>query len=544
MKTKVFFLGTVILLLSAVASVLDPAGKYLPAAHGQNIKTEKEWVTCREKLEATVDKQKIGTPWFDAALRKVCGIRPGKPVKAMPASAKADLPFKIDCSQLDRGKQSLCDAYIAKTRDKIYPMLREFTGKSFADCRPVRDCCDAIYYTILPGTVYLGGQAAGGYALVNRITYAERNSGIYDVHNYDVHELFHSFASCTNALDEHVFHWPVQHMVFTRMGRSLSGAQHTAADKETAVKWKNTYLNDLNKMSESELNDNGCKLILAYEIMVAYFDLGEDAIKNLYRLSMATEPRPIAKPNQKLVNVWGDVNARKVQVILETLKKDYNYSFTDLPSICGYRGGLFLQASTPVVEDPVVQDEGKAPDVTTVKPPEGKSAKKKKAAESSAFGSKDKFNPQSLVVNEFKGGWGVMDGTNPTRAFFSCGQDRRAEAEQVLQVMQHYGMTEQQWIGKTGMDIFLASGQAPEGSYPSEKCVSFDPQSLKVEQKNLMSKKNRDEVVRTYWALTDDRKTYRDFRDDQEGAEKALEFIRSHGFTNKCYVGSFQYWRR
>jgi hypothetical protein len=37
-----------------------------------------------------------------------------------------------------------------------------------------------------------------------------------------------------------------------------------------------------------------------------------------------------------LVEVWGKENARKVRVILEALSKEYNYSFNDLPSFCGY----------------------------------------------------------------------------------------------------------------------------------------------------------------------------------------------------------------
>ena len=266
----------------------------------------------------------------------ISGTRTGtSAVGVKPETGKADLPFYIDCSRLERSKQPLCNAYIANTRDKVYPILKEFARISPADC-PAAYCCDAIYYTIIPGdAVYTSsGARAGGLTSGNRITYAEAFSGLTDVDNYDVHELFHAYSYCTGALDEHVFHGPIQHLVFTRLGRSLKGAQHTAEDRDTAVKWKNNYLERLKAMSGPDL-DYGCTLILSFEMTVAYFDLGEDAIGQIYRLSMGN-PNPASAPKQRLAEVWGNERARKVKVILEALRKNYNYSFNDLPSICGY----------------------------------------------------------------------------------------------------------------------------------------------------------------------------------------------------------------
>ena len=257
------------------------------------------------------------------------GQTPGKkPQSVKPATGKADLPFYIDCSQLEPGKQALCDTYIANTRDKVYPMLKAFGGASLVDC-PVGNCCKAIYYTIKPN-----GQFPGGLSMGNRITYGEGASGLDSPDKYDVHELFHTYSYCTCALDEHVFHDPVQHIVFTRLGRSLAGCQYTAEDRATAVKWKDSYLEGLTSMSGADL-DVGCRFILGFEMMVAYFDLGEDAIQRLYRLSME-KPNPVSPPKQRLVEIWGRENAGKVRMILETLQKEYRYSFNDLPSLCGY----------------------------------------------------------------------------------------------------------------------------------------------------------------------------------------------------------------
>jgi hypothetical protein len=79
MKPKSFLLIPTVLVLFAIALVLDPAGKGLTKAYGQKKpKTLKEWVICREKLEALVDKEEIGTPGFESAVLQICGNRPGK----------------------------------------------------------------------------------------------------------------------------------------------------------------------------------------------------------------------------------------------------------------------------------------------------------------------------------------------------------------------------------------------------------------------------------------------------------------------------------
>jgi hypothetical protein len=95
MKPKAFLIITAILLLSATASVLDPTGKYLSEAYAQKTKTLKEWVICREKLEAMVDKEDIGTPGFEAAVLQICGKRPAKWQRPALTYPRLTCPLKL-----------------------------------------------------------------------------------------------------------------------------------------------------------------------------------------------------------------------------------------------------------------------------------------------------------------------------------------------------------------------------------------------------------------------------------------------------------------
>jgi len=314
MKPKAFLIITVILLLSATTSVLDPTGKYISEAYAQKSKTLKEWVICREKLEAMVDKEDIKTPGFEAAVLQICGKRPVQMTKASPDLPKADLPFKIDCSELDPSRQAACNSYIAKTRDEIYPHLREITGTSLSSCY------DAVYYKIITGGPRAG---AGGITSRNRITYDQRYS-IDLEYPYDIHELLHSISQCNGALDEHVFHGAILNAVHVRLGRK------PFYKKESSVENQNRLIKAVETSVGSDLH-NKCRAILGEQMTILYFDLGEEAIQKLYRSTIS--PHPLSQPNKQLATVWGPSTAR-VQALLEILKREYKYSFS-VPA-CGY----------------------------------------------------------------------------------------------------------------------------------------------------------------------------------------------------------------
>jgi hypothetical protein len=156
-----------------------------------------------------------------------------------------------------------------------------------------------------------------------------------------------------------------------------------------------------------------------------------------------------------------------------------------------------------------------------------------------------RFNPATLEVSEFKGGWAIMDSTDPKRitiSFFK--QDRKGDAEQALRVLQHYGMNQKEVLGDSGFAFFLVSGKAPEGDFPGEKCQVFDPQAITVEQRSITSKTNPGQVTGSYWAIMSGPKQLWAFRDDEQRAREARMFIRQYDFTRLCSIGGFVYWRK
>ncbi len=303
MKHRVFFIIPVVFFLLAIC-LIDPTCIYVSEAYGQKHKTEKEWLTCRKKLEIMVDKDEIGTLGFESAVVQICGKRPGKAAKAGPVSSKVDLPFKIDCTELDPARQSICKSYLATTRDEVYPLLKDITGT------PLSSCYDSVYYKIVPGSPRAG---AGGLTSRNRITYDQRYS--VDLKPpYDAHELLHSFSQCNGALDDHVFHGGIMNAVYVRMGRK------PAYGKESASENQSQLVKTIETSGGADLH-NKCRAILGEQMTIVYFDLGEEAVQRLYRSTIS--PHPVSKPSQQLVNVWGP-SAARVEALLEVLKREYN----------------------------------------------------------------------------------------------------------------------------------------------------------------------------------------------------------------------------
>jgi hypothetical protein len=179
--------------------------------------------------------------------------------------------------------------------------------------------------------------------------------------------------------------------------------------------------------------------------------------------------------------------------------------------------------------------------------PPAKAGNAEAAGRKKASSGDFRFDPKNLVVSEFKGGWAIMESTNPNRAIVAFAQNRKSDAVKTLKIMQHYSMNEKYFVGTSGLVFFLASGKAPEdpSPFPGEKCQPFDPKKVTVEEKTITSKKNPNDVAGTYWALMAGKKQLWGFGDDKAMASMARQvFIKQYGFTNKCNVGGFTYWRK
>ena len=272
-------------------------------------------------------------------------VRPASPLRSMPTipatptmvtttpllptatitatSIPPDLPFVIDCSTLAADRQPACDAYLAYTRDKVYPILREVTGVSLSKCYK------KITYTIVP---HLDNGELGGNSGGADITYAAEVS-IESSIPFDVHELIHTISDCSGALDAHVFHKLLMNYAYDQLNDPRSGAYVVLNEYQT-TNFQRQLLNDVKTATGPDLW-NKCDGILANQVEMTYFQKGDkDSIQRLYRSTIP--PLNLDKqPNATLISIWDDVPlARQVEAVLEMLKKDYNDSI-NAPN-CGF----------------------------------------------------------------------------------------------------------------------------------------------------------------------------------------------------------------
>jgi hypothetical protein len=106
---------------------------------------------------------------------------------------------------------------------------------------------------------------------------------------------------------------------------------------EVGAKDVERLLNDIerpkSKLSKHELYLLRSSL-LAIQLDLFALDHGEKAIGVLYRSTM--NPRPAAKPSPRIVEAWG-AEANKVQALLETLKKEFTFTFDERTrKACGF----------------------------------------------------------------------------------------------------------------------------------------------------------------------------------------------------------------
>lgn len=105
--------------------------------------------------------------------------------------------------------------------------------------------------------------------------------------------------------------------------------------------------------------------------------------------------------------------------------------------------------------------------------------------------------------------------------------DSKSEAEQALDVMQHYGFNTQCFVGRPqpSMEFYLVNGQAPQGSLAGEDVVGFDTDNVEVRQ------------IGGRWKLVDGNHWILDFGSSQAEARQALSYVLRYRFSAICFVG-------
>ncbi len=115
--------------------------------------------------------------------------------------------------------------------------------------------------------------------------------------------------------------------------------------------------------------------------------------------------------------------------------------------------------------------------------------------------------------------------------------EERSVIERCREIIDHYGMNRNCYVGRpnSSMMYFLVDGEAPEGAFPGENGISFDPDELRIE------------ATGKGWELRANGETIVTCRQIDE-AHRAYAIIQEHGFTKKCWVdepgGVMTYYRK
>lgn len=148
-----------------------------------------------------------------------------------------------------------------------------------------------------------------------------------------------------------------------------------------------------------------------------------------------------------------------------------------------------------------------------------------------------RFDPKMVRLRNISGKWKfIYKGRN----IFDLGE-RQEEAEKALAAMRHYKVNRRCWVGQKPDDVaatsppanaastfeyFLAGTKIPTGAMTGETCQPIKADSLDVNQRD-----NR-------FVLGDGNTTLASSA-NQEDAWLSYAYIRRHGFTHQCKIGSF-----
>ena len=144
------------------------------------------------------------------------------------------------------------------------------------------------------------------------------------------------------------------------------------------------------------------------------------------------------------------------------------------------------------------------------------------------------FNPAGLSVVESGGSYKLAEGGMWLLDFGS----NEAEAEEALQIIQHYSMDAECFVGRPDASLvyWTVGGSAPAGGFPGEDCVSFNPDTVEAK------------YVSGRWKVVDGDHWMFDFDQEEDEAKLTAEIIKFYGFNKSCYVGrpgpSFTYMRK
>jgi hypothetical protein len=136
-------------------------------------------------------------------------------------------------------------------------------------------------------------------------------------------------------------------------------------------------------------------------------------------------------------------------------------------------------------------------------------------------------NYEHVVAQFVSGRWKVVDGKTWLLDF----GPHADQANRAVSIIKQYRMDRQCFVGRPitnpeyMMMYFTVGGAAPQGSFPGEDAIPFDPRNLKAERNG------------SDWIVTDGRSSLLDFGPSLTNALNAIGIIEKYGFTLQCFVG-------
>jgi Leucine-rich repeat (LRR) protein len=282
----------------------------------------------RDDLKAALPTLKI----VDLAGKQ--GVPEPKGITFLPKDTKPDLTFLFDYSDLnlntgdtkkDAALKAARESFEKNIRNQVYPVLRDITGVYLG--KYVKE----IRYTLVRDKS-LGGGAGGVTLGINQVK-LEQTYSLGNNPPNDIHEMIHVFNANTGVLHgdkDHIWHGALQAAVGLRLGwQTLS--------RDRVVEELKNLLNLIERPNAKLTPDQLRSLrsgILGDQLTLFYYERGDKALGMLYRSTM--NPRPTEKPSPRLVEAWG-AEANKVQALLETLKKEFKFTFDErTQKACGF----------------------------------------------------------------------------------------------------------------------------------------------------------------------------------------------------------------
>lgn len=133
------------------------------------------------------------------------------------------------------------------------------------------------------------------------------------------------------------------------------------------------------------------------------------------------------------------------------------------------------------------------------------------------------FDYNQAEVKNVDGRWKIVVGSMWLLDF----EDKESEARQSLQIIKHYKMNKQCFVGRpdASMEYYLVNGKSPVGSFPGEDCIPFNLDNIEVKE------------IGGRWKIVDGSSWLLDFEDQEDEARLSFRIIKYHEFTRICYVG-------